>query len=135
VSASETLRETAALMRSRAKAATDGGHGWRPTGEVSMCEVWAPRDAANHDAFMVASTLTRLNPNPSAQAQADAEHIAGMDPLVALAFANWLDTAADWRDANPEDAAEAAADPDPEIGDPALAVAHAYLGTSPDPPP
>lgn len=121
-----TLRRAAALMRERARAATDGGHGWRSTGDERLCEVWAPRDAANYDAFMVATTLTRLNPNPSASAQADAEHIASWSPGVALFVAEWLDQAADWRDEHPGEVDD---DPDlAETKDPALVFARAYLG-------
>lgn len=122
------LRRAASLMRERALAATDKGFGWRLADLPGGNEVWANRDAAGHDAFMVTTTATRLNPNPGVKGHADATHIASWHPTVALAVAAWLDTAADWREDNPEDAAE---EPDPSVGDPALAVAHLYLRIPP----
>lgn len=125
---SEELRQAAALMRERAFAATDGGHGWRLVDLPGANEVWADRDASGWDAFMVATTATRLNPNPGAQGHADAVHIAGFSPWVALAFAEWLDAAAQWREDHPGDAAD---DPDlTDVEDPALVAARAYLGTA-----
>lgn len=107
---SDTLRRAAALMRERAEAATpgpweaqqDGSGGWW---------IEAPYTA----------TIAELDIDYSVP-QADAEHIAGMHPAVALAVADWLDTVARLM----------------EHGDPggpllqkrALAVAHAYLGES-----
>jgi hypothetical protein len=73
-------------IEERANAATDCGYGWRMADLPGANEVWAPRDAANHDAFMVATTATRLNPNPGLRGYADAAHIAGMSPTVALAL-------------------------------------------------
>lgn len=122
----KTLRRAASLMRERAEAATDGGFGWRLADLPGANEVWANRDAAGHDAFMVATTATRLNPNPGATGHADAAHIAAWHPWVALAIAEWMDAAADWREANPGDVDE---DPDlTEVDDPALVAARAYLG-------
>lgn len=119
------MREAAALMRERAEGATNGGFGWRLTDLPGANEVWAPRDAANYDAFMVASTSTRLNPNPGLTGHDDAVHIATFaSPPFALTVAAWLDAAADWREENPDD-------PDPDLVDPALAAADAYLGTRP----
>jgi hypothetical protein len=73
-------------IEARAKDATDGGHGWRLADLPGANEVWADRDAAGHDAFMVATTATRLNPNPGVRGHADAAHIAGMSPTVTLAL-------------------------------------------------
>jgi len=91
---SDMLRAAAVLMRERGEAATNGGHGWRLVDLPGANEVWAPRDAADWDAFMVATTATRLNPNPGAQGHADAAHIASWHPAVALAVADLLDHAA-----------------------------------------
>ena len=114
----ETIRRAAASMRERAGAATNGGHGWRVADLPGANEVWADRDAAGYDAFMVATTATRLNPNPGTPGHADATHIASWHPAVALAVADWLD-----REAVLHDALGGAM---PQ----ALAVARAYLGES-----
>ncbi len=63
-------------LRNLAEKATPGG--WRVSNEV---EVWSDRDAS-WDAFMVAETVTRLNPAISDQAVADAEFIAAASPGV-----------------------------------------------------
>lgn len=115
----DILRRAAALMRERAEAATDGGYGWRLGDLPGANEVWANRDAAGWDAFMVATTTTRLNPNPGARGHADAQHIASWHPGVALAVADWLDIAAD-----------ALCDEDVTYPE-ALAVARTYLGEQP----
>jgi len=127
----ETLREAAALMRERAEVATEFGHGWR-IGEhesLGLCEVWADHGAGGWNASMVATTLTRLNPDPRLEAHADAEHIASWHPVVALAVADWLEkTAAEHESdsGNPRvDDFFAAFDTAPDIA--ALAVARAYL--------
>lgn len=91
----ELLREAAALMRTRAGVATDGGHGWRVADHAGANEVWADRDTAGWDAFMVATTATRLNPNPGVKGHDDAAHIASWHPAVALAVADWLDGVAE----------------------------------------
>lgn len=122
----EVLRRAAALMRERAEAATDAGYGWQLADLPGANEVWADRDAAGHDAFMVATTATRLNPNLGVTGHADAAHIASWHPGVALFAAEWLEQAADWREENPGEV-----DPDPdltEVNDPALVFARAYLG-------
>ena len=114
----ELLREAAALMRERAEAATDGGFGWRLSDHLAGAnEVWADRDAAGHDAFMVATTATRLNPNPGVTGHSDAQHIASWHPAVALAVADWLDGCADT--ISPRQTA---------MPERAMRVARAYLG-------
>lgn len=126
------LRAAATLMRARALAATDGGFGWRLANLPGANEVWADRDAAGFDAFMIATTATRLNPNPGTSGYDDAAHIASWHPGVALAVAMWLDAAAAWREQNPDEVDD---DPDPDqINDPALVVAMAYLGNTVLPP-
>lgn len=113
----DLLREAAALMRERAQAATDGGHGWRLDDLPGANEVWADRDSAGWDAFMVATTATRLNPNPGAAGHADATHIASWHPAVALAVADWLDREViRW------------GVEDQPISDGAITVARTYLG-------
>jgi hypothetical protein len=122
----EMLRRAAMLMRERAEAATNAGHGWRLSNLPGANEVWADRDAAGWDAFMVATTATRLNPNPGVTGYQDAVYIASMHPDFGLAIAAWWDAAADWRDANPGETDD---EPDlSEVDDPALVAARAYLG-------
>ena len=67
-----------------ARAATDGGYGWRLTDLPGANEVWADRDASGHDAFMVATTCTTLNPNPAERGYRDAAHVARHDPARVL---------------------------------------------------
>jgi hypothetical protein len=121
----ESIRRAAYVLRGRAGNATDGGHGWRVADLPGANEVWADRDAAGHDAFMVATTATRINPNPGVTGAADAIYIASMHPEVGRRLADWLDAAADWREENP---AELPDGPDQEVGDPAFELALAYLG-------
>lgn len=116
----EELREAARLMRERAEGATDGGFGWHVTDELAGAnEVWAKRDAGGWDSFMVATTATRLNPNPGAKGHADAAHIASWHPAVALAVAEWLD--------HESEACGPKRTPFGHVS--AHAVARAYLGT------
>lgn len=122
----ELLRRAAALMRERAEAATGGGFGWHVTDLAGGNEVWANRDAAGWDAFMVASTATRLNPNPGERGYADAAHIASWHPAVALAVANWLDAVADLAPPDPHHADEECETCEQVAA--ALEVARAYLG-------
>jgi len=68
-----------------AKRATDGGFGWRLADLAGGNEVWADRDAGGWDAFMIATTATRLNRNPGAKGFDDANHIARHDPARVLA--------------------------------------------------
>lgn len=112
----EVLRRAASLMRERAEAAADGGFGWRVGDLAGANEVWANRDAAGWDAFMIATTATRLNPNPGANGHANAIHIASWHPAVALTVADWLDSVVDRGEAEMDE------------GKQALAVARAYLG-------
>lgn len=98
----DLLREAAALMRERAKSATQGP--WRfetaPNGFSPM---------VIGGGMAVADTFDK--PHLS-----DAKHIAGMHPAVALAVADWLDDEAEWIDAGST-----------LDGNPALTVARAYL--------
>lgn len=115
----DLLREAATLMRQRAEAATDGGFGWHIGGLAGGNEIWAHRDAAGYDSWMVATTATRLNPNPGTTGLDDATHIASWHPAVALAVADLLDTAADHGEVG---------DYGPDEWDALTAVARAYLG-------
>ena len=90
----DELRQAAATLRERATNATYGGHGWRLADLAGANEVWADRDAAGYDAFMVATTATRLNPNPGTRGHDAAAYIATMHPGVGLALADWLDAQA-----------------------------------------
>lgn len=107
----DDLRAAAALMRSRAEAATPGhwntdGPWWMGDEEVSM--------VSGRDRQGITASLPRShNPN----GDADAKHIAGADPTFMLAVAAWLDEAAMRRDVGSD------------YSDRALDVARAYLRT------
>ena len=114
----ETLREAAALMRERAEAATQ-----------------APRWEVEDGGRIVASDAGPMLLKPEkreslgiVRSTADAEHIAGMHPGVALAFADLLDHAA----ARAESKIEHGGKPEPVWSHEAdaLAVARAYLTTA-----
>jgi hypothetical protein len=91
----DELRQAAATLRERAEATTHPGHGWRLADLAGANEVWADRGPAGFDAFMVATTATRLNPNPGTRGHSDAAYIATVHPGVGLALADWLDATAD----------------------------------------
>lgn len=80
----DLLREAAALMRQRAEAATGATYHWkaldRPAGGGG---VWCGR-------VRIGVTDETLTGGPS-----NAAHIASWHPAVALAVADWLDTAAE----------------------------------------
>lgn len=114
------LREAAALMRSRAEAAT--------TKAATPWLIARPTPRAVHKFGVVTMTHHGFDGEEVSVAECysdvEAEHIAGMDPAFALAVADWLDVTAnilgqeghgDWRPAEKA----------------ALAVARAYLGTTP----
>ena len=110
----EVLREAAALMRSRANAVVPDGNGeeWFHPSRIKACLLaWPGRDDEFYGAFHAAR---------------DAAHMAAWSPSVALFAAEWLDQAADWREANPGEVED---EPDlSETNDPALVFARAYLG-------
>lgn len=132
----DLLRRAAARAQELADGATDGGFGWRLTDLPGANEVWADRDAAGHDAFMVASTATRLNPNPGVTGHAAAALIAACDPPFLRAVGEWLDTAgADlWAHGPLCDCGSGCHECDDSLWQPhvrrALAVARALLGES-----
>ena len=106
----DTLRKAAALMRERAQAATPGPWEFRPRrGFESVNENPATigfRDTAGYFVMLREGTWAT---------EGDMGYIASWHPAVALAVADWLDNAARlW----------------PYDGQPALAVARAYLGES-----
>lgn len=117
-SPAETLRSAAKLMRERALAATPGP--WRAHEE-------------NHGNWYVSSVAfgqvsTGINEEPSLpeflmieRDQRDAEHVAGMDPVVALALADLLDRVAWMVKLDGELAGRVGVDE-------TLAVARAFLG-------
>lgn len=78
MSAAETLRRAASQMREKAENATQGR--WHHVAEVGI--------AAGFNSWTLATThhLRGLD-----ESYADAEHIAGWHPAVALAVADWLD--------------------------------------------
>lgn len=98
----EVLARAASLMRERAKAATPGP--------------WTATDRYPH-VVMQPDGESMVSTNLAALPAADAAHIAGWHPAVALAVAEWLDLAADrW-----------AANGHVMTGHAALSVATAYL--------
>ncbi len=101
----EVLRRAASLMRERAQAATDAP--W----VVERAHPDMPAYVA-HEGWWVIASRTE---------QWDAEHIASWHPAVALAVADWLDSAADRFD---QATTLAGAD-----ADHAVTVARAYLGS------
>ena len=89
----DLLREAAALMRSRAKTATEG-----PWSLTFIPESAVPSQHAV-DRHYVMGCFDGNARNPAGPAamceyEPDAEHIAGMHPAVALAVADWLDATA-----------------------------------------
>lgn len=96
VNAVEELRAAATAMRDRALAATPAPWDFATDGLV-----WA---------------LPPGDPVSGSSDVADAEHIAGWDPAVALAIADWLESGA-----NPYSCHDR---------EPMLKVARAYLGTT-----
>ena len=101
----EVLRRAAALMRERAEAATPGP--W-------SCD---SSSGVNDLHFGHVGLPVLRGPNTYGPGLADTEHMAGMDPSVALAVASWLDACALVTEVAP----------DRHKGN-ALAVARAYLG-------
>ena len=110
MSAAETLRRAAALMRERAEAATSGP--WLAdrvhSGGVMGVAVTAPVELTADGSIIGVTDIV---------VPADGHHIASWHPAVALAVADWLDEAADVADMNGFIESDAA-----------LAVARAYLG-------
>lgn len=115
MSAAETLREAAALMRERAEMVTSGaqwtdGHYWitdydpsDPSGQTAMQRLIGGMDSP------------------------DAGHYSSWHPAVALAVADWLDHCAQfarWRE-------HVGDGPTADLIDRAVATATAYLGASP----
>ncbi|MCL2611967.1 MAG: hypothetical protein FWD95_01905 [Nocardioidaceae bacterium] len=95
MSAAETLRQAAALIRSRAKAATPGP--WRFTDSEAVNDVWAGgMVVVSDDADPIANVQDEWYENdPGEPAPVnDAEHIASWNPVVALAVADLLDAVA-----------------------------------------
>ena len=101
----DLLREAAALMRSRAEAATPGP--WAEVGDGELMGCFAVV-AGGEDEFNVAPAVIPVN----------AEHIASWHPAVALVVADWLDLEANLWEASSWY---------PDSGE-SMAVARAYLG-------
>lgn len=79
----------AAIAERRAKVEAGTPGPWRLAEVPGANEVWANRDPAGHHAFMVASTATRLNPNPGIRGYDDVRLIVAAvndyEPLLRLA--------------------------------------------------
>ena len=87
----ETLRSAAKLMRERAEKATPGP--WKPMvlgseGYLVLADWGTVRDRGRH-------RVGRFGLKDWDGDRADAEYVAGMQPLVALAVADWLDRFSD----------------------------------------
>lgn len=118
----EILREAAALMRERAKAAEPGP--WESV-QGSSGGWWVERPST--------ATIADIDNDYSGNPGADAEHIASWHPAVALAVADWLTTAgADLWAHGPLCCEDGCMKCDDDLWAPhvrrALAVARAYLG-------
>lgn len=133
MSDADLLREAAALMRERAWAATPGPW-WVHRAQPEV--VWYgdealtyrldehPDAATNIEWDQWAASTGQLSWGDLRE-QTDAEHIASWHPNVAVAVAAWLDSHADIHTLRTCDERLTAPCP-------ALAVARAYLGRSPD---
>ena len=129
-SPADELRQASSLMRERAKAATPGRWRYNPDKhfrEDGTCRFSEAVFTGPPGKEAIAVAITGETDDP--QSMADAEHIAGMQPAVALAVADWLETeASDYDDLDVSTqhflAGDTGGDPAPEI-----AVARAYLGT------
>jgi hypothetical protein len=111
----DELRDAAEIMRERAQAATQGPWvAWvmGSEGYLVLREGGTVRDRGRN-------RVARVGLKDWDSDKADAEHIAGMHPGVALALADWLELRAR------QDGGFASQEA-------ALAVARAYLGTSND---
>lgn len=104
----ERLREAAALMRSRAEAATSGAQ-W--TGSHYWIEDYDPSDPSGQ------TSMQRLIGGMDAP---DSDHYSSWHPAVALAVADWLDRTADILDRTC----------DCNWPNEPFAVANAYLGAT-----
>ena len=92
----ETIRRAIEQMRARAEKATSAPWRLGEHAEYGPMEAWGNDDGWN--ASMVATTKTRLNPQGSPRAAADAEHIASWHPAAALAVAELLERLLDIHD-------------------------------------
>lgn len=86
------IREAAALMRERAEALN--GERWAAYGpwltavtEGCNCNGGTPEAGGAHESYCGSEPLVQIGDEPAA-------HIAGMQPAVALAVADWLDVIA-----------------------------------------
>jgi hypothetical protein len=115
-SPAETLRSAATLMRERAEAATPGpwkAHDQNGDWYVSSVEFGQVSTGINEEPSLPEFLMIERD-------RRDAEHIAGMDPLVALAVADLLDVEAAIAERRLPDESGAV--------HPALRVGRAYLG-------
>ena len=85
----DELRAAAKLMRERAEAATPGP--WTDTGgRDAFVEQLATSAGTPASSLHLIAEMDQCGEHPDRR-HADAAHIAGLDPLVALAVADWLD--------------------------------------------
>lgn len=91
-----TLRRAAAVMRERAEAATPGPWRQQPIGgpSSSRADVRGLPENTTFD-YRGAAVATAADSYFGACPATDAAHIASWHPAVALAVADWLETAAD----------------------------------------
>jgi hypothetical protein len=115
-SPAEQLRTAAKLMRERAEAATPGP--WETSGRAVEQSAGDYADVIGRE---VDCMTYCYGGTPVLPVKADAEYIASMHPVVALAVASWLEAAAGCKCGPFDDHGDLAAA--------ALAVARAYLGT------
>ena len=119
MSAVETLREAAQLMRERAEGATAGP--WKRFGMAGVAAPdWEIVDERRIECDDCGEPVALLG----CVTNGDAEHIAALDPTVALAVADWLDVVV------ADTTLKCGSYTYPDAGnvpDHALAVARAYL--------
>jgi hypothetical protein len=122
----ERLRQAAALMRSRAEAATPGH--WQPFGtsigaETDRCNCHGGIEPYGHEQYCgIEGPIVHAH-------ETDVEHIAAFaTPGVALTVADWLDRTAD--QGARLDALDVAMEDRAWVQQAALAVADAYLGSA-----
>lgn len=126
MTAVETIRKAAALMRRRAEAAT-GGVWWRDGSAIVAAPSGDYTDPDDEPIAVAAAPVFRpIGRLVRDRSGADLDHIAGFQPRVALAVAAWLEqVAAAWASAHTIPVSDVSTDQ--EVAD-ALAVARAYLG-------
>lgn len=124
MSPGEELREAARLMRERAQAATPGP--WENPLHNEVTHGYAFEWPSRHIATWIATCDSGDEDVSEEQEVANAQHIAGMHPLVAAPFADLLEAAAFCGCMEGDDHWE--------LRSAAIRAARAYLGTDDSPP-